>query len=260
MDKSKKLCVLCPSRERPKLLKRMLDSYHKNSVQSDIYFAFELNDTDLHENVKVIGNKYKNKYWLLSDIGFARKVNILCDEYPGYAAYMILNDDQVIQTKGWDKILLNRLNKLKKESGHGLHILHWRDGINDNKLCQSFVTKEMKELLGSYYPRRYMKHLYTDNMYYFIGTQCGLLNYVPEVYIEHLHVCKDRTLIDNNYLKTQNKQAYERDSQLYVKWLREKCINVCNKILLVVMEDKKKIPLKLKRIKKKIEALINPKK
>lgn len=215
----KKLGVLLPSRNRPEGLQRAVESWAKNSTHSDIFFCFQEDDPHLKANITIAGNK---PYHIVGDIGLAAKANMLCDSHPGYSGYMVLNDDQIIHTSGWDRMILDRLDKLEAESGHRLWIPHWRDGIHDEKLCQGFSTREMLAATGSHLPRGYMRHLFTDNYFMFIGKTCGLLHYMPEIFIEHLHFVVGKAPVDQNYQRSNSVDAYQRDETAFKRWLKER--------------------------------------
>jgi hypothetical protein len=206
-----------------------LESYERcrHTGCSDIVFAFQIDDDTSNAYINHIKDKYNDRFWLYGNVGFVVKVNGLAADYPGYDAYMVLNDDQVIQTKDFDKILMDKLEELEKQEGHELFILSWRDGINNEKLVPSFATAKFIELMGSYYPKRYMRHLYTDNMYQWIGDQVKaktglqIIHYLPEVFIEHRHFFNNKAEVDKGYQETNNTEAYQRDYQLFEAWKAE---------------------------------------
>jgi len=265
-----KLLVMLPTRSRPQGFRRALDSYLQNRAHprsvgsgygpwySDIVMTFQNPEVNnLQPNVCIAKERgLGDRYWLVGDIGFVAKVNFLVDKYPGYGAYMILNDDQIIQTKDFDKILMDRLAKKEKESGHRLWILHWKDGINDEKLCQSFCSDQMLELLGSYYPRRCMRHLYSDNLYHFIGENCKILEYCPDVFIEHLHFVNKKAEIDGSYEETNSKERYAIDGDAFGRWLLAYGAETCVKILKKIGYDDLTIQAKEKEITEIIKQAV----
>jgi len=245
MDKRGRLGVLCPTRMRHNRFLEMLESYEKHSVDSNIYFAFELLDKEnIYKYMETVKKKYPDNYWLVGNIGFANKVNILCEEFPEHDAYMVLNDDQIIHTPNWDKILMDKLDELKKEHGHSIWIFSWRDGINDDKLTPSFATQDFIKVLGGYYPHRYMKHLYTDNMYHWIGEELEkrtgqkIIVHLPEIFIEHLHFCKDQKWMDDNYKQSNNIGAYKRDAQLFDFWKNQEGERVVSELEKLIKQNK----------------------
>ena len=213
-----RIAVLLPSRFRPAGLRRAAESWRAHSVESDIVFGFQEDDPDLAENVAIAGGY---PHHLFENIGLAAKANALCEAMPGYAGYMILNDDQIIHTPGWDRVLLDAIDEFARDRGHRLVIPHWRDGIHDERLPQGFVTAELLAITQSYLPRGYMRHLFTDNYFKFIGETCGMLRYVPEVFIEHLHFVNGKAKPDANYAETQNSVAYRRDEAQFRRWMNE---------------------------------------
>lgn len=230
-----KIGVLCPSRMRPKGLERAFNSWKLNSVSSDIIFGFQDSDPSLNDNIDIVK---PCPFLILGDIGLAAKVNYLCSALTGYDAYMVFNDDLIVHTPGWDKLLLDKLDDLESKSKHRLWILHWRDGIQDGNLCQGFSTKELLSITNSFFPIGYMRHLFVDNYYKFIGESCGILHYVPEVFIEHLHYTAGKSQLDDNYRQTNSIEAYNRDGEAFRKWVEQNGEDLVSKIMNKISEYK----------------------
>ena len=227
-----RLAVLLPSRFRPAGLRRAYESWRTHSVASDIVFGFQEGDATLDENLAIAAG---HPHHLFSNIGLAAKANALCEAMPGYAGYMILNDDHVIQTPGWDRKLLDVIDENAREHGHRIVIPHWRDGIHDERLAQGFVTAELLAVTGTYLPRGYMRHLFTDNYFMTIGQVCGILRYVGEVFIEHLHFHNGKAALDANYAETQNNEAYQREEVAFRRWLNEAGLPTTTAILSAIV-------------------------
>lgn len=223
----KKIAVLCPSRYRPEGLRKAYESWKAKSVASDIFFCFQNDDPDLLKNIEVIEHM---PYLIVGNVGMVSKVNRLCGFFANYDAYLVLNDDQVIHTHGWDKMLLDEIDRLESQHGHRLWILSWRDGIQDGNLCQGFATKEMLEITGSYYPVGYMRHLYSDDYFMHIGKECNILRYLPDVYIEHLHFSVGKSPNDKSYAETNCAEAFNRDKEAFDLWKAEKSIGIISRI------------------------------
>ena len=228
-----RIAVLLPSRFRPAGLRRAYESWRAHSVASDIVFGFQYDDASLAENLSIAEGHPRK---LFGNIGLAAKANALCEAMPGYAGYMILNDDQVIQTAGWDRKLLDAIDDFANERGHRVVIPHWRDGIHDQRLPQGFVTAELLAITGSYLPRGYMRHLFTDNYFMTIGQVCGILRYVPEVFIEHLHFHNGKSPLDANYAETQNREAYQREEVAFRRWLGDAGLQTTTAIFRAISE------------------------
>ena len=155
--------ALCPTRFRPKKLKEALVEFKANSVTSDIFFGFQDNDPDLEEYKQITK---EHNHIILGDIGMTYKVNEMIKQCPGYDGYWVLNDDQMTRTPGYDKAIIEKVDEFEKEHGHRICIPYWRDGYNDgHSICQSYCTKEMRDILdGKYFPAP-MRHYFSDNSY-----------------------------------------------------------------------------------------------
>ena len=222
-----RIAVLMPTRFRPAGLRRAYESWRAHSEASDIVFGFQEDDPQLDENRAIIGSE---RSMLFENIGLAAKVNALCEATPGYAGYMVLNDDQVIHTPGWDRLLLATIDRWQAERGHRFVIPHWRDGIHDQTLPQGFATDALLEVTGSVYPRGYMRHLFTDNYFLFLGQMCDLLRYVPQVFIEHLHFVNGKAPMDESYVQTQTPASFDRDRAAFERWKRDEAFRLTEAI------------------------------
>jgi len=257
MNKSKKLLVILPSYGRAKKLNDAIASYKENhSEYSDIMFGLVSLDKDLQQSINVIKSfdyNLDDYLWLYGDNGFCRTVNCMVEDNPGYGAYMILNDDQVIQTKDFDKIIMTKIDELAEKYGHRIWIPHWNDTVQGETLCQSFATKEFLEIFKTYYPDKCMRHLYSDNLYHFIGDACGILHYIPEVTIEHRHFVNKKAEIDDTYKQTNSKERYEQDGKAFAEWLNRDAVSVCRAICEAI-----KKPFSEDDIKDRIKKIIKP--
>ena len=215
----KKLLLLFPTRYRVELAQKAFKSIKDNAVNSDVVFCFQANDSCLNDYKAVFCGE---KHIVCGDIGLSGKVNALVEKYFDpeiYDATFIHNDDQVVMTPEFDRLLLERLDKKEKESGHRLWILDWNDGIHHGNLCQSFATKEMLEIQEGKYFTGEMRHYFNDNIYKDVGTACGILEYVPEVFIEHRHPDVGKAVRDKGYLESM--AHTNEDRVAYAKWKSE---------------------------------------
>jgi hypothetical protein len=162
---------------------------------------------------------------------------------------MILNDDQIIHTKGFDKKMMQKVKDTK-----GLCILGWKDDVNDDRLSPSFATKEFLEFVDGWYYPMPTRHLYGDNMYDFIGRACDIFYYLENVYIEHRHPSNGKAKVDASYEQSNSQARYDQDGKVYASWLDKYAIELCEKVL--EAKGDKDIPKKLKAIRKKIDKMI----
>lgn len=100
----------CPSRGRPQLAKRLLDTATETQ-KGDTEFLFYLNDDDntlgqykdlLHEKNYVVGPNQSTCYsW-----------NLMCDKASNDVV-MLIGDDVQVKTKHWDQLITDEINKYK---------------------------------------------------------------------------------------------------------------------------------------------------
>jgi hypothetical protein len=98
----------CPSRGRPELAKRLVDTATETQY-GETEFLFYLNDDDpkleqykdlLDEKLYTVGPNQSTCYsW-----------NLMCDKATNDVV-MLMGDDVRVQTKDWDKLIVNEINK-----------------------------------------------------------------------------------------------------------------------------------------------------
>ena len=103
-----------------------------------------------------------------------------------------MGDDIRMRTKGWDLMVCDRL--LDK-----IGMIHGRDGIQDSKLpTHPFISTPIIAALGFIQPAE-LKHFYGDNFYQELLGPLGLIQYVPELFTEHLHFTIGLSPKDSTY-------------------------------------------------------------
>ncbi len=233
MDSTDKILVLFPTRQRVSLAQRALDSWKKNSIASDIIMCFQEDDPSLEDYKKMASDL---PYIIRANIGLANKANeLIAARTKKYAGYMILNDDQIIQTPNWDRIILDRISGLQRDRGHRIWIPHWRDGIQDQRLCQGFVTDQMLEYFeGKFCIVKNLRHECIDDVFMHIGKSIGCLVYLPQVFIEHLHHSVGKSEYDANYKETQNGESYKRASAALAVWKATEAPGLINRLRIAI--------------------------
>jgi hypothetical protein len=76
----------------------------------------------------------------------------------------------------------------------------------------------------------------------FIGERCGVLKYIPEVFIEHLHYSTGKSPIDASYMQSNSSQAYLRDEAAYEKWVNDRGLEIVRKINQKKSDLKREVP------------------
>ena len=119
-----------------------------------------------------------------------------------------LGDDHVARTDGWDRLVRDALERPG--------IAYGDDLLQHEKLPTApFVSGRIVEALGWYFLPT-LEHMYVDNVLRTIGERAGVLRYLPELVIEHVHPGAGKAETDAGYLRADASTA--RDRAEYHRW------------------------------------------
>jgi hypothetical protein len=98
----------CPSRGRPKLAKRLIDTATTNQFY-ETEFLFYLNDDDpmLTQYMDLIDEKY---YTIGPNQSTCYSWNLMCEKSKNDVV-MLMGDDVQVKTKDWDKLIIEQFEK-----------------------------------------------------------------------------------------------------------------------------------------------------
>ena len=172
------LLVIVPARGRRALAERLLESFDDTATFADITFITDPDDTS-----------YEGMDWgpaihgVLDPRGtVVEKLNhaaMACLD--GYDAMMNVGDDCVFQTPGWDALLLKALDDM---GGSGIVYPDDKRRIDVPELW--VASTDVVRALG-YFANPLMGHYYVDNVWAELGKRAGMIRFVPEAVVEHLH-------------------------------------------------------------------------
>lgn len=204
-----KLLAISPTRQRPQQCKRMYESFKETSVQSDIIFCADLDDPTLKEYEDCLKDSFT-----LIHIWERRTTtelyNQVFKDYPDYEFYCETADDYVFRTPGWDEKLCQ-----KGKICYGNDLLAGASmptcPVIDGDIVRALGWLQMPTL----------QHLYPDNVWKTIGMRLGILQYFPEVIIEHFHWMNHKSEVDDVYKKSNSAEMYKKDAEAFEQWKRE---------------------------------------
>ena len=213
------LLVMIPTRGRRAQCERLLESFTETVTGDDTDLVF-ISDGDDQESYE--GMEWGPATHAVIDprMPFSGKLNaVAMVAVEDYDVLMWVGNDHVFQTPAWDKLLLAALADL---GGHG-----WvypddkrRSDVPEIWMCSSSVVKA----LGWFAPP-YMDHYYTDNAVAELGKRAGLIRYVPEVVIEHLHYSvHPETEYDGLYKEAEERWG-QSDLEAFQEWRSSQCAN-----------------------------------
>lgn len=216
-----KLLTICPSRNRPELLKRMLDSFNKTKSEwTDIVVYVADDDLKLKEYEPVLQGV---RHIIGPRRPLVEVINyIACEYMPGIEYYQEVNDDHVYITDKWDEKLIGKI-----EYGGNKFGMAWgRDGMSNTDLpnlpTAVAVSGTIVRALGYFFPPAF-KHIACDDALLDIGNRTHTIFYNPEVMIEHVHYYaiengKHKALLDDNYKSIYNEAVLKEGRQLLHEW------------------------------------------
>ena len=149
------ISLLCPSRGRPELAKRLVDSALA-TAKTDIEILLYLNEDDpcLEEYQRLIDPKYIE---IGPDRSPAYSWNLLADQAK-HDIFFLLGDDVEFITQDWDQLTINHFNKFKDKLAC-IYPLHTTGKRHKNPhFC---VHRNWKDILGYFVPPQFW-HWYVD--------------------------------------------------------------------------------------------------
>lgn len=154
------IAILCPTRERPEQLSRMIDSVSR-TVESpiNILVATASIDKDIHlpygrQNALVSAHTFPE------NLPTSQKWNSLAElvmKSPDYKLFMLGADDMIFETPEWDKALIDHYNALENK----IHVYALQDSRDADGTPHIIVTREYIEAMGYFMPPIFL-HWFID--------------------------------------------------------------------------------------------------
>jgi hypothetical protein len=151
------ISVVCPSRGRPQLAKRMIDSLLKNpGCEVEILLYLNEDDTKLQEYKNLIDNKY---YLIGPDRSPGYSWNLLAQQAK-YDIIFLMGDDAYNTTDNWGEIVLKTFDLYKDKI---VMVVPDIKRISKKEFCPHFLLhKNWIKTLGYFIPPHFHQH-YVDS-------------------------------------------------------------------------------------------------
>jgi hypothetical protein len=195
-----------PTRGRPEAFNRMVKSALETAVDPDsLLIIARVDDDDPSE--------YQNDHAEIRS-GPRRSLGTAFDqasEGPGEIV-MMCADDIRFRTEGWDKQVREAFETWDDRVG----LVYGRDGIHDQQLAtHGFVSRAWIEAVGCFVPAQLIGD-YPDMWLTELASRARRIQYLPEVYTEHLHPVVQKAAMDDTYRDRPGPvQARARYTQLH---------------------------------------------
>jgi hypothetical protein len=123
-----------------------------------------------------------------------------------------LGDDHMVRTAGWDRMVAEALD----QPG----IAYGDDLLQGAHLPTApFISAEIVNALGWYALPR-CRHLYIDDAWRELGNALGVLRFLPDLVIEHMHPAVGKAETDEGYRRANAESVVEHDRAVFQSWRR----------------------------------------
>lgn len=145
-----RVAVLIPTRGRPEAFQRAVASVRATSKAEVLAYC----DDDENHQLGIYSNIVVGPV-----IGCAKSINVLAAEalrlYPDVDTLMMMPDDAVMETPGWDEYLVDEMNKFPKRIG--VVSPHLSGDAGAHRVDMPAISKQLFQWLG-WYAHRDMIH------------------------------------------------------------------------------------------------------
>ena len=196
-----KISLLIPTRGRPKILNRLLESIVQNTNNlADIEIILYIDEDDKsYEEIRSPNDKLTIKKLIASQATMGA-CNTACFKESTGDIIILLNDDVVMRTAGWDKILINEISKFDDQ----IYLIYPNDLFKKKKLPTfPILSRRTCELLQDPFPAVYKGSFIETQLFdIFIRLKhqgFDRIKYLDNVIFEHMHHRLDKAALDQTY-------------------------------------------------------------
>lgn len=224
MDKTVNISILCPSRGRPEMARRMAESAVSTATDTrGLEILFYLNEDD-----PLVG-EYKHGPFTVFIMGRDGPTSYAWNELARRAAgdvLMLMGDDVVFETPGWDVKLRGALCELNGSSagnpGGGLGVFSFDDGRSPlgEGHPHPAMTREVYKRLG-YLACPMFRHFYVDTWLVDLAKAAGIFHYLPDMKVLHDKPW-DKGTPDETKARVANTNVHDADKATY-EWAKGRC-------------------------------------
>ena len=202
------LCVMLPTRKRPEMARRCIDSFRETKAldTTDLFLIID-DDDDSYEGITDADKITATRGNLITAVNAA--ASVLAESYD---ALFLAADDLVFQTPGWDSLMLGTL-----EDMGGTGIVFPDDKRRYDVPEHPLISSDFIQELG-HFAEPSVAHFYCDNAWAELGKRTGLIRFCPEAVIEHRHysVCAE-TVHDETYREAEEAHG-AADLEAFQEW------------------------------------------
>lgn len=217
------LLIIVPTRSRPGAVAEVAASWRATGAFADaeLHFAVDADDPRLDDYLVAAQQEMRSgdpvtvsvqPRWL--PMVYKLDAVTIADlrAHPRRIAVGFAGDDHHPRTPGWAARYLGTL----RTAGTG--IVYCADGYQNDRLpTQWAMTADIVRALGRMVPAP-VEHLFCDNAIRELGTAAGVLHYLPDLLIEHVHPAAGKAPTDEQYDRVNGRPQWRTDRRAYRQW------------------------------------------
>lgn len=202
------IAIICPTRGRPKMFERMVQSAHATADRKNIRIYFYTAEADSEH-----GN-YKAPEGCTHFTGLDLSCVAACNYLAAHpvvkenSLLMVAADDTIFTTPGWDVALLEAYEKLDNK----IHVFSLLDSRDENGTPHPIVTQEYCEAMGYFFPPIFL-HWYADTWTVQIAKANNCFTHLKDYMLAHDKIT-DRGETDETYSRIRRMGWHVMDSQV----------------------------------------------
>jgi len=209
--------IFCPTRKRPAMLLRLIDSIATNATNIErVHFAFYVDsDDELTQGfIKDLREKTSLNVTAVIEPHGSRPLsdmyNVLYKHCP-VDIMMQFGDDTVMRTMGWDVMIEEAFSSYHDR----LVLVYGKDGIHNEGFAPHYALhKNWIETLG-YASPPYFTADWSDTWMFEIAKQIGRNMFLPGLMIEHMHWSQGKSSVDETTVISEIRRRNHNNEALY---------------------------------------------
>lgn len=203
------IVLITPTRDRPELCKRMVDSARATADEPiEVFLGIASNEGNYPQEYRHILAQQA----LMEEMPTVAITNFLAEEAMrnlDNKLFMIVGDDAIFATKGWDTALKNEYDKLDNK----IHVFSFKDSRSAEGTPHPIVSREFIEAMG-YLCTPIFMHFFVDTWLVEMAKNSNCFTKLDDHLVIH-DKDSDRGIPDNTHTRLRDNGCKARD--FYVK-------------------------------------------
>lgn len=207
------IAVVLPTRNRPDLLERFIDSLYSKAANKDAVRVYLYVDNDDQLTKRAFPSLAKNhpdkiKVLVGPRIIMSEMVNKLMPLVKE-DIFFLGGDDLVMMTHGWDDLVINKFNEIEDK----IALLFGDDTIQTNLATHPIIHRRWVECLG-YITPPYFSSDYADT---WLNDLADSLNrkFKLSFVNEHRHWTNGKGQVDSTYVENRKRYSIDNPQEIY---------------------------------------------